>query len=272
MTIYKSKSLIEVYRAKASSGNINELTGRTGRPDLTRFVIDEIIPKLPLKAETILVDIGCGDGLLLQKASHAGLDSYRGRLIGVLPTVEEVTRVRVHLVSGASALIGNPPLISIELGQAEKTSMPDHFCDVLVCNGVLHGSGQTIEDVTLALKEFRRITKIGATFFVGEMPDADAFSGKNYGNSITAWLFWVLKNQGFSSFSTRLKQVFFALVSSEPFVIAPKNMFFMCPEEFSNLLNQYGFKVVEYYRHREIDGKGNVFETTTRWNYIAVRF
>ena len=271
MTVYKPKSLIEVYRAKASSQNINELTGRTGRPDLTRFVIDEIIPKLPLRAETVLVDIGCGDGLLLLKAS-IGIDSYRGRLIGVLPTVEEVTRVRAHLVTGADILISNPPLISIELGQAEKTSIPDHFCDILVCNSVLHGSGQTMKDVKLALEEFQRITKIGATCFIGEMPDADEFAGKNYGNSITAWLFWVLKNQGFFSFFARLKQAFFALVSSEPFVIAPKNMFFMRPEDFSDLLNQYGFKVVEHYRHREVDGKGQVYESKTRWNYIAIRF
>jgi hypothetical protein len=43
MAIHKAANLIEVYRAKAKSKDINELTGRIGRPDLTRFVTKNII-------------------------------------------------------------------------------------------------------------------------------------------------------------------------------------------------------------------------------------
>ena len=37
--------------------------------------------------------------------------------------------------------------IDIISGRAEKTNLPNVFCDYLVCNSVLHGSGQTLKDV-----------------------------------------------------------------------------------------------------------------------------
>ena len=268
MTIIKTTSLIETYRAKALSRDINELTGRTGRPDLTKFVINQIALKLQVQANTILVDCGCGDGQLLIESADNGLDSYLGRIIGILPTVEEVTRVRNHLL-----LISNTKqhLISIELGTAEQTNLPNNFCDMLVCNGVLHGAGQTFEDVELALKEFYRITKVGGTIFIGEMPDSNELKGKDYGDSIASWLLWVLKNQGFKAFFTSFKQTIRAIFTNEPFIITPKEMFFIDPTEFILLLKAYDIEVINYYRHKEITPDGDIYESKTRWNYMAIR-
>ena len=108
MAIHKTKNLVETYRAKAGAKDINELTGRTGRPDLTRFVISQMIAKIPVNENMILVDIGCGDGLFLKKAAESGLDSYKGRLIGILPTKEEVIRVRNHLLEAGDNSGGGP--------------------------------------------------------------------------------------------------------------------------------------------------------------------
>lgn len=268
MTIIKTNSLVETYRAKSSSKDINELTGRTGRPDLTKFVINQMALKLPVEVNTILVDVGCGDGLFLLKSADKGLDSYKGRLIGILPTTEEVARVHNHLLLESNI---KQYLLSIKLGLAEKTNLPNDFCDMLVCNSVLHGSGQTIQNVMLALVEFYRIAKVGGTIFIGEMPDSNEMAGKDYGNSITSWLLWVLKNQGLKSFWTRLKQTIPALFSSESFVIAPKSMFYMPPVSFIALLKEHGIEVMEHYRHKEIDGNGNIYESETRWDYIAVK-
>jgi ubiquinone/menaquinone biosynthesis C-methylase UbiE len=268
MTIVKTTTLVETYRAKASSKDINELTGRTGRPDLTRFVIDQMALNLPVQPNTIVVDVGCGDGQFLIAAANKGVNGYSGRLIGILPTVEEVVRVRNHLLYESNL---EKHLLSIELGLAERTNLPDHFCDMLVCNGVLHGSGQTVDNVRLALIEFQRITKTGGTIFIGEMPDSNELSGKNYGDSISSWLFWVLKNQGLRTFMARLKQTIIALLTSEPLIITPKKMFYMPPSEFILLLNSYGIKVVNYYRHKEIDVNGNVYDSVSRWNYIATK-
>ena len=63
MAIYKTKNLVETYRAKEK--DINALTGRTGRPDLNKFVIGQMIQKIKVRPNSVLVDIGCGDGLFL---------------------------------------------------------------------------------------------------------------------------------------------------------------------------------------------------------------
>jgi ubiquinone/menaquinone biosynthesis C-methylase UbiE len=266
MTIYKTATFVETYRAKAAAKDINELSGRTGRPDLTQFVTSQIVKKLPIKADTILVDIGCGDGSLLLKAAEKGLDSREGRLIGILPTSEEVTRVGRHLQESHDY----KPSISIQLGLAEKTDLPDNFCDVLVCNGVLLVL-QKAETVKMALSEIHRICKDGATVYIGETPDTDEMAGRNYGDSIASWLWWVLKNQGFESFYIRLKQTVRAFFSSEPFIIAPKKLFHMAPDEFIDLMKQHGLDVIEHYRHKETDSTGAIGESKTRWDYIAVK-
>lgn len=262
MTIVKTKTLVETYRAKAGAKDINELTGRTGRPDLTHFVIGQIVSKLRVWKDATLVDIGCGDGQLLKRVAANGLDSYQGRLIGVLPTKEEVVRVRNHLLD-------TDHLISIELGLAERTKFPNDFADVVVCNSVLHGGGQTIDNVKASLREIHRITKAGGTIFIGEVPDTDELAGRNYGDSISGWLLWVLKTQGLGQFWLRVKQTVPAFFSREPFIVAPKSMFYMPPADFVRLLEQHGIEVMEHYRHREIDPAGNVYDSTTRWDYVA---
>lgn len=270
MTIYKTKSLIETYKYKAKSKDINELTGRTGRPDLTAYVINQIVSKIPMKADSVLVDIGCGDGLLLKEMIKKGIDGYKGRLIGILPTKEEVSRVREHLLQAATA---EESLISIEYGMAEKTALPREYADIVICNSVLHGAGQSINNVEASLKEFERILKVGGLLYIGELPESNEISGsvKYVGDSIIGWLFWVLKKQGYSAFWRRFKQTIVALFTDEPFLIVPKTMFYMAANDFINLLKRYGFEVREYFKHKEINQEGKEYDSPTRVNYIAIK-
>jgi len=267
MIIFKTENSIETYRAKAKAKDINELSGRTGRPDLTKFVIAQMLLNIPVKHDSILVDIGCGNGVFLLECAKNRLDSCAGRLIGILPTSEEVSRVRNHILHSQG---NNKHLICIELGTAEKTNIPSNYCDTLACNGVLLIL-QNEKNVSSALTEFYRVTKLGGTIFIGEMPDSNEMEGENYGDSISSWLIWVLKNQGVKSFISRLRQTVTALFSSEPFVVAPKNLFYMPPSDFIALLNRHGIEVTKHYRHKEVDGLGNVSDSKTRWNYIGIK-
>ena len=88
MTIYKPSTYEEEYRLRALSRDINQLTGRT-RPELTEFAIDRIVAAVDPKPDDVVVDIGCGNGLLLQKAAARGAPGHHGRLIGILPSEEE---------------------------------------------------------------------------------------------------------------------------------------------------------------------------------------
>lgn len=268
MTIYKSTDFIEVYRAKSTSKDINELTGRTGRPDLTQFVIDNIASKFVFKDDDVVIDIGCGDGLFLAKANEAGVNERRGRLIGVLPTIEEVLRVHQHLMeSEAAQSVG----ISIELGLLNDVrNIPDEYSDKTISNSTIHIL-QKESVVDQAILEMKRITKKKGAIFFGEVPDVDELKGKGYGDSIVSWLLWVLKNKNISSFFLCLKQVLISLVTSEPFIVTPKTIYYATPEEFVRKLESHDLIVKSYYKHREIDLNGNEFESVTRWNYIAVR-
>jgi SAM-dependent methyltransferase len=268
MTIYKSKDYVEVYRAKSKSKDINELTGRTGRPDLTQFVIDNIIAKLNFKKNIVVVDIGCGDGLLLRKASIAGADGWVGRLIGILPTPEEVLRVKKHIIEDASARSMG---ISIQLGLLDDLSnIPNQFSDITISNSTIHIL-QNETTVDKAILEMKRITKSGGKIYFGEVPDVDEFKGKKYGDSIIKWFFWVLKNQGISVFFVCVKQVLAAILTREPFVIAPKTIFYASPEAFIHKLEGHGLIIESYSKHKEIDEDGEICDSLTRWDYIAVR-
>ena len=148
---------------------------------MTGFVADHILTKIPLEGDTVMVDVGCGDGALLRKAAESTPNHYRGRLIGILPNKEEVARVRGHLLDGQTAR----RLISIELGTASDTGLPDGLADVIVCNGVFLILGD-LENVDTSIDEFCRVAKKGAHIFIGEVPDADEMAGRTYGDSVVS--------------------------------------------------------------------------------------
>jgi ubiquinone/menaquinone biosynthesis C-methylase UbiE len=265
MTIYKSSDFLEVYRAKATSKHINELSGRTGRPDLTDFVSRDILNRLPLCSGSILVDVGCGNGRLLEFAAENKVDSFSGRLIGILPTIEEAARLRNHFLETLSC-----KLISIEVGEVTETNIPDNYADCVVCNGVLLLL-QDEQRVRNAISEIARITKPGGTVYIGEIPSKDEMQDKSYDDSIIRWLIWTLKNQGFSNFIHRVRQVFSALTTSEPFIIAPKKVYFSSSNEFIILLENYNFQVINHFRHRLTDSEGSIIECSSRWSYECVK-
>ena len=269
MPIIKTTSPIEAYRIRAKAKNINELTGRTGRPDLTKYIAQQIYEKLKINKTTVLVDVGCGDGSLLIKLEKSKLKNFKGKFIGILPTNEEVSRVKKYL---KNIYDKNNTSILIKEGLAEKTALPNNYTDIIICNSVFNVSGNRKKNVKMALSEFYRISKKGGIIFIGELPDKDENKKKNYEDSILNWLTWVLKNEGFLSFIKRFKQVILSLLTSEPLVIVPKkNIFFMKPKNFIQELNEQGIKTKKYYRHKEIDKNGREYISKTRWIYICIK-
>jgi ubiquinone/menaquinone biosynthesis C-methylase UbiE len=261
MTIYRPANYIEEYRLRALSADLNQLTGRL-RPSLTDFITDRIISRLHFKSDDVVIDIGCGNALCLQKVANHGVDKARGKLVGIVPTNEEAERLRRHLATV------NKGFISIEVGRLCETSIPDEFADIVISNGtfLLLENQQAATD---ALAEITRITKPQGVVFIGELPDKDEMAERPYGNSIFAWLFWLLKNRGTRSFVAGAQQTLNALFTKEPFIISTKKIFFCPPKHFKPMLEINGLKVLDCYKHDEIDEEGNVRESETRWNFIA---
>ena len=268
MTIYKTLSLIDTYRCKAKSKNIHELNGRPNRPDLTNFIAEEIWKKVKPRDNTVLVDVGCGDASLLKKLASSIPSEHTVKLIGVLPTREELVRVKKNLHTDKKICSKE---ISIIYGHSEALKLPDKFCDYIICNSVLHGNGQTHDNVNSAIREFSRISKVGCQLYIGEMPDSNEMKSKNYGESLAFWLIYLYRKNGALSFLRGLKSILVSLFTKEPFVIVPKLMFYMKPNEFKDLLKCHGFQVEKITKHLEINVQGRVCKSNTRWNYQAIR-
>jgi ubiquinone/menaquinone biosynthesis C-methylase UbiE len=278
MGIYKAKTIEEVYKLKALHKDVSALSGRT-EPEKTQFIAEGVASKLEFTKGTILIDVGCGDGTFLEYALEKGVNPFEGRLIGLLPNIEEVLRVTEHLATNAKS-----KYISVVRSDARRTNLPENYADILVCNGVLHGTGMTLNYVKSSLLEFYRVLshtrKDGVSsegivgkglLYIGEMPDSNELVSRQYGDSVIKWLFWVLRNQGFRELVDRLKQVLSALFGSEPFIITPKFHFHATPEEFTALLTECGFTSVSYWKCIELDRSGGKQESETRWNYMAFK-
>lgn len=256
MAIVKCKSHIEVYEHKARSLESHELSGRTGRHDLTRFVCESISPHLSLCPTDIFVDIGCGDGTLLNTVAGSVFEA-----IGVLPTNAEVVRVR--------QLLSRAHNVQIQRGLAQSTGLPAQFADKVVCNGVFILLAD--HEVDAALQEIARIAKPRSVTFIGEVPILNEFEGKTYGDSIGKWLWYVLRTQGIHAFLARLRQTVGAIFSAEPFLIAPKSHFFSSPERFIERGRSLGLVMKKYFRHREVTIRGEPRESQSRYDYVFER-
>lgn len=269
MTIIKAKNSIEAYKALSKSKNINEITGRSGRPDLSKFVTDQMSKRIKINKNSVVVDIGCGDGEYLLKSTKNLFGKFNGKLIGILPSYEEIERVKKHL---KITRIKEMPAITIKFGTTNETNLPTSYSDITVCNGVLCLAGTSLEDIKLALSEFSRITKKGGDLYIGEIPNKDESGNKKYGDSILRWLYWVLKNESLISFFKKLIKLLIALFTSEPFIVyTQKTAFFMEPKSFIKLVGDYGFEIKEYNKHLEINKKGFEYESKSRWDYLFVK-
>src|ERR1700731_4929343 len=87
MSIIRAKSHLEEYRARTRLPDIAELSSRSAQTN--RAVAAAIVPELKLSREDALVDVGCGDGNLLELVANL-VESA----IGICPTPEELQRLK----------------------------------------------------------------------------------------------------------------------------------------------------------------------------------
>ncbi len=261
MTIFKSRNSVEEYKYRTLSKDLNEISGRTGREEITKFVnkkILKIINKIAPE-NCNLIDVGCGDGTLVKLSSK---ESKYKKIAGISPNQEEV-----DLITKSLKLNKFDPRIEIKKGLSHDIPYEDNIFDFVVINGVLLilDNEQTLID---SLIEIKRIMKLDSFVLIGEMPFVNEFSDAKYGDSISKWLFHVLRKKGIAEFIRRSKQVIRSLITNEPFLIVRKKVLFYKKEEFTNLIEKIGFELVFAKIHKEIDNNGEEYESETRYNYL----
>lgn len=264
MAIIKAQDFVDVYRHKAKSTDLNELSGRTGRPDVTQYVAKKILEDIDLRPGMRLVDIGCGDASLLKEAAQQF--GHQVELIGIVPTQEEADKLIAHL-AGLGQIYEH---IQILKGDHEHLPLTDSQAQRVVANGTLILIPQ-IERIECALAEMARIADKGALIYVGEIPKNDELADRDYDDSVSLWLLWTLRKQGIRAFWLRLKQTLRALISQEPFVIAPKKTFFSSDQDFVRLLSQHSLTPQKVKPHAQPGASGMIEDCRNRMNYWAIK-
>ena len=258
MPIIKLKSKIEEYKIRASKSDINEMSGRTHNPSLTKYVLNNIAKEVKNISGTI-VDIGCGDGSLYRilKNKKQNIKSY----IGILPTNEECLRLSKEMKKFS-------PVVKIKKGFSDCLPLPENTADLVIINGVILIL-KNKEEVLRTIIDIKRICREGAYIFIGEVPFIDEMKNINYGDSIIGWLLHVLINKGFNLFLKKIIYLIKCLITDEVFMITHKRIISFEVEEFVKILTEFGFEVIKSFPHKEIDSNGNECISKTRYDYLV---
>ena len=232
------------------------MSGRNNRPDLTRFISKRILELLQ-NAKGNLVDIGCGDGSLLKLAFE---EKRFSNLTGVLPTSEEVVRVKQDLKEK-----GLNNFIKVIRGEVEKTSLKNNFFDVVIVNSVLLLLDD-LKDLNNAIDELKRISNENAILFLGEIPH---YEEKLKNKSYYEKLINIIDRIGKKNFIKKLiSKIFERIFLKQVIVRRNQDILVIDQNQFKKILIEKGFIIEKYFTHKEINTFGQVLESKSRYDYI----
>jgi ubiquinone/menaquinone biosynthesis C-methylase UbiE len=242
MTISRSDDYLEYCRETARHAHdLHDLALRgRGKEQITKMIYGRIAETVELGKGDDVVDIGCGDGTLLQMAQQRGVHSA----LGLLATDEEVALARS---TG----------LDIRQGLADQLPLPDACASVVVCNGVLLVVPR--EQIPASLREINRIAKPGARIFIGEIPFMKLQDPTPQVNSRRELLAHLYRKQGLRAWLGMVRRMVWWQITGKPAVILAGTAisFFATPEEFTSLAEDAGLEVVRYWRHDHPDTRNN---------------
>lgn len=247
---------IETYRRNALRRDITAMSGRPKRGYVNEFIASRIAASLaPEKGESIM-DVGCGDGSALIAMLNREPDAH---YIGVLPTDEEVARLRNHLSSRP---------IEIIRGTTSDITLPDRSIDKLACNSVL----QLVSDVPAALREFARLTRPGALLYLGEIlcRDEAAFETtllQQQKQTLPYYRIVIdrLRKEGPQAIWLKLRKMIFGART----IYAP--LFHTTHDMFVTMAKDTGLELLSSMPHVSLDSGRNEVASPTRMDFIFRR-
>lgn len=235
MPIYKVSSSREKYRKLAIQGDLSRLSGRDKPLETKRraLLIKDNLSRLNVKKNSLVLDMGCGDGTLLRE-----LSSRFGICVGAVPSEEEK-----NLLARAFCDWEN---ILFLRGKSEEplSELPGQTADLIVCNSVLHGNGFDASSVAKSLGAFSVMQEKGQVLYLGEIPVRNEFEGRDYGLSFRRYLVWCLKTGRL----WRLTQNFFmylhSSITENVYIIQGTSGFHSVPDDFIPLVESFGYQYV----------------------------
>lgn len=240
--ITRSDDYIEYCRETARHARkLHDLALR-GRDNeqITRTIHERIAEVVALRADDELVDIGCGDGTMLQIARQRGVSSA----IGLLATDEEVALVRRNG-------------LDVRQGLSDHLPLPDACASVVVCNGVLLIVPR--ERIEASLAEIARIARPGARVFLGEIPFLKLSDPTPQFRSASELLRHLYRKQGLRAWLGMVRRMAWWRVTGQPFVVrsGTAHSFFASPNEFVAMAAAAGLESVRYWQHDHPNTRNN---------------
>jgi ubiquinone/menaquinone biosynthesis C-methylase UbiE len=246
-------------REEAEGADIHLMSGRS-RKELTDFICKQILKAINPRADDFLVDIGCGDGSLLEMAS----DKIGGG-IGIVATDEERHRLE-RAYHGLK-------YIKFRTGLVQKLPIEDEVATKTVCHGVLLLLDSKAE-VRQSMVEIARISRRRAFVWIGEIPEINEFES-NFSTLLKKRQFRDLISITKTELRFRLQNqtIRMALNSGPPEARskASRRLFFINPRDFIGLAETCGLRLRYYGKHREIDISGNVYNSSTRNDFLFLK-
>jgi ubiquinone/menaquinone biosynthesis C-methylase UbiE len=242
--ISRSDDYVEYCRETAKSArDLHDLALRgRDKKEITKLIHEHIVEVVDLRPSDDLVDIGCGDGILLRMAQNIGAHSA----LGLLATEEEVALVRR---TG----------LNVRQGLTDQLPLPDASASVIVCNSVLLVVPR--KKIPASLCEISRIAKPGARIFIGEIPFVEQKDPTPQLSTRRELLSHLYREHGLRAWFGMMRRMAWWQITGKPAIIRPGTAisFFATPEEFVELAQTAGMEIVRYWQSDHI---------TTRNNYL----
>lgn len=228
------------------------MAARGDRKDLTEFVNRRILETINLVPEDKLLDIGGGDGSLLNMAAQTTK--------GTGVTASEDERKKLCLLF---------PELTFIAARVQGLPISAKTFSKIVCNATLFYLPAE-SDVRVALSEIARVAQLGATIWIGEIPEIDEYAHyKMYrGTSMLAFLWHLLKNNGFRAFLGMIRRWIRATFGQEQIILNSAGLFYAPPQKMILMAEEAGLRLQTYFRHRDINDAGLIRDCEFRYDYL----
>lgn len=229
--------------------DLHSLAGRGPFRRTTAFVNQRIFNELGFRPEDRFVDIGCGNGFLLQAAKEIGVRTA----VGLNATEQEVAPVRA---------LG----LDVRQGLTDSIPLPDGFASVVVCNSVL----LLVPEAKMpnSLREIARISDKNARIWLGEIPRVEEGTGLPTHTSIPEMLWWLLRERGVRSFLGMCRRLLTGAQRGPVLVNNQAAIFFASPEIFIKMAKDAGLSVERHFPHPTLDQNEHPCLHPTREDYL----
>jgi ubiquinone/menaquinone biosynthesis C-methylase UbiE len=231
--ISRSDDYIEYCRETAKNArDLHDLALRgRDKKEITRHIHEHIVDAVELRPDDDLVDIGCGDGILLRMAQEIGVHSA----LGLLATEEEVALVRR---TG----------LDVRQGLTDQLPLPDASASVIVCNSVLLVVPR--QKIPSSLSEICRIAQPGARIFIGEIPFTEPKDPTPQFSTRRELLSHLYRKHGLRTWFGMARRMVWWQIIGKPTVIQSGTAisYFATAEEFIALAQAAGMETVRYWQ------------------------